>query len=180
MRYWLLVLDEDAYAEQQAYDFESVTPTAEIPAGASDGDEVALAGPEGVFAVGAITGKAVTYRRRKVELAEVGSAESASTASETPEGESSEATEGWGELTPSEWDDLGRSLPSPRHDRTDWLVSLSIPVEAADRAEAVRKFWSYARSLGPAELPTFVAPYGREIDGQAFLLGAEHEQDPEE
>ncbi len=64
--------------------------------------------------------------------------------------------------------------------RSDWLVTLSIPIEAVDRAEAVRRFWSYVRSLGPTELPTFVAPYGREIDGTAFLLGVEHEQDPEE
>ncbi|QSB07076.1 hypothetical protein JQS30_12560 [Natronoglycomyces albus] len=64
--------------------------------------------------------------------------------------------------------------------RRDWLVTLSLPVEASTKGEAVRQFWSYVRSLGPSELPTFVAPYGNELDGQAYLLGVEHEQDPEE
>ncbi|MCH7232456.1 hypothetical protein L0U85_16580 [Glycomyces sp. L485] len=163
MRYWLLVLNEDDFAEQQAYEVDSVEPGAGVPALAGDGDEVALAGPGGVFALGEINGGAVAYRRRLEELSAVA------------EG----AEEGWGELNPDAWERLVRALPAAER-RSDWLVSLSLPVEAGDRAEAVRRFWSYARTLGPTELPTFVAPYGRELEGTAFLLGAEHEQDPEE
>jgi hypothetical protein len=34
--------------------------------------------------------------------------------------------------------------------------------------------------LGPRELPTFVSPSGDELAMQAFVLGAEANQDPEE
>ncbi|WP_100446461.1 hypothetical protein [Glycomyces xiaoerkulensis] len=161
MRYWLLVLNEDEYTEQQAYEADSVEPPP-LPAGSADGDEVALAGPDGIFAFGAVDGGKVAYRRRLERPCRV-----------------DDADDGWKRLEPEAWEALVRALPAPER-RSDWLVSLSIPVEAADRAEAVRRFWSYTRSLGPTELPTFVAPYGREIEGTAFLLGTEHEQDPEE
>jgi hypothetical protein len=164
MRYWLLALNEDEYTEQQAYEVEAVELPAR-PEGAADGDEVALAGPDGVFALGEVDGPAVAYRRRLEEPAKTV--------------ESSAAEEGWTELNPDVWEDLVRALPTPER-RSDWLVTLSMPIEAVDKAEAVRQFWSYIRSLGPKELPTFVAPYGRELEGTSFLLGVEHEQDPEE
>jgi hypothetical protein len=44
----------------------------------------------------------------------------------------------------------------------------------------VRQFWSHVRELGPAELPTFVWPSGDELAMQAFVLGQEANQDPEE
>jgi hypothetical protein len=165
MRYWLLALDEDEYTEQQAYEVDALEPASALPEGAADGDEVALAGPEGVFALGEVDGPAVAYRRRLQQPATTS--------------ESTEADEGWTALMPDAWEDLVRALPAPER-RSDWLVTLSLPIEAVDRAEAVRQFWSYIRSLGPKELPTFVAPYGRELEGTSFLLGVEHEQDPEE
>lgn len=165
MRYWLLALNHDEYTEQQAYEVEAVEPEGALPEGASDGDEVALAGPEGVFALGEVVGGAVAYRRRLEEPAKTA--------------ESADAEEGWTALNPETWEGLVKSLPTPER-RSDWLVTLSMPIEAVDKAEAVRQFWSYIRSLGPKELPTFVAPYGRELEGTAFLLGTEHEQDPEE
>ncbi|MGC4804595.1 hypothetical protein [Micromonospora sp. DT233] len=64
--------------------------------------------------------------------------------------------------------------------RRTWLVSLDLPIEAPTRAEAVRLFWAYVRDLGPRELPAFVSPYGDELAMQAFVLGAEANQDPEE
>ncbi|WP_026922502.1 hypothetical protein [Glycomyces arizonensis] len=170
MRYWLLVLNEDDFTEQQAYEADSVKPVADVPAGAADGDEVALAGPGGVFALGEVDGGAVAYRRRFDEP---------SAPAVFAEAADGSAEEGWSALDPQAWEVLVGALPTAER-RSDWLVALSIPVEAADRAEAVRLFWSYVRSLGPTELPTFVAPYGREIEGTAFLLGAEHEQDPED
>lgn len=172
MRYWLLALNEDEYTEQQAYEVEAVEPAAG-PGGAADGDEVALAGPEGVFALGEVKGAAIVYRRRLEEPAETVETEQVYGSAEA------EAAEGWTELNPEVWEDLVRALPTPER-RSDWLVTLSMPIEAVDKAEAVRQFWSYIRSLGPKELPTFVSPYGRELEGTSFLLGVEHEQDPEE
>jgi hypothetical protein len=61
-----------------------------------------------------------------------------------------------------------------------WLVSVAMPIEAATPAEAVRQFWSHVRELGPAELPAYVWPSGDELSMQAFVLGAEANQDPEE
>ena len=163
MRYWLLVLSEDDFTDQQTYEVEAVEPAAGPPAGAADGDEVALAGPEGVFALGELSGASVVYRRRFEKLHETAAA----------------ASEGWSELDVQSWEELVRALPASER-RSDWLVSLTIPVEASDRAEAVRRFWSYVRSLGPEELPVFVAPYRRELEGVSFLLGSVHEEDPEE
>ncbi|GAB3144280.1 hypothetical protein GCM10027290_22260 [Micromonospora sonneratiae] len=68
----------------------------------------------------------------------------------------------------------------PAPDRRGWLVSLDLPIEASSPAEAVRIFWSYVMELGPRELPTFVSPVGNELAMQAFVLGVEANQDPEE
>lgn len=174
MRYWLLALNEDEYTEQQAYEVEAVEPAAALPEGAADGDEVALAGPEGVFALGEIDGAAVAYRRRLEEPAAT-----AETVDVYGGEDECVAKVAWTSLNPEAWEDLVRTLPTPER-RSDWLVTLSMPIEAVDKAEAVRQFWSYIRSLGPKELPTFVSPYGRELEGTSFLLGVEHEQDPEE
>lgn len=72
----------------------------------------------------------------------------------------------------------GRIGPPPG--RRDWLVSVYLPIEAASPAEAVRLFWSYVRQLGPRELPTYVSPVDDELAMQAFVLGVEANQDPEE
>ncbi|HEY0696377.1 MAG TPA: hypothetical protein VGD43_01030 [Micromonospora sp.] len=72
----------------------------------------------------------------------------------------------------------GRVGPVP--DRAGWMVSLDLPVEAPSAAEAVRVFWSYVMELGPRELPAFVSPAGDELAMQAFVLGEEASQDPEE
>ncbi|WP_250003457.1 hypothetical protein [Actinoplanes sp. M2I2] len=61
-----------------------------------------------------------------------------------------------------------------------WLVSVALPIEAATPAEAVRQFWSHVEELGPGELPTYVWPSGDELAMQAFVLGQEANQDPEE
>jgi hypothetical protein len=65
-------------------------------------------------------------------------------------------------------------------ERRTWLVSLDLPIEAGTPAEAVRQFWSYVLELGPRELPTFVSPSGDELAMQAFVLGEQANQDPEE
>ena len=60
------------------------------------------------------------------------------------------------------------------------LFSVAMPIEATTPAEAVRQFWSHVAELGPQELPTYVWPSGDELAMQAFVLGAEANQDPEE
>jgi hypothetical protein len=82
-------------------------------------------------------------------------------------------------LEPAEFQALADRLGEPV-DRRPWLVSLDMPIEAESPAEAVRQFWSYVQQLGPRELPTFVSPYGDELAMQAFVLGEEANQDPEE
>ena len=61
-----------------------------------------------------------------------------------------------------------------------WLVSLALPIEAATPADAVRQFWTHVAELGPKELPAYVWPSGDELAMQAFVLGEEANQDPEE
>jgi hypothetical protein len=82
-------------------------------------------------------------------------------------------------LDPARWRELAARLGPPPV-RRSWLVSLDLPIEAASPAEAVRLFWSYVQELGPRELPAFVSPSGDELAMQAFVLGAEANQDPEE
>ncbi|MEO3927955.1 hypothetical protein ABGB07_29405 [Micromonosporaceae bacterium B7E4] len=73
---------------------------------------------------------------------------------------------------------VGRVGPPP--ERRNYLVSLDLPIEAGSPAEAVRLFWAYVQELGPRELPAFVAPSDDELAMQAFVLGVEANQDPEE
>ncbi|MFG3553350.1 hypothetical protein ACGGAQ_03070 [Micromonospora sp. NPDC047557] len=82
-------------------------------------------------------------------------------------------------LEPAAFRALADQLGPPPARRT-WLVSLDLPIEAGTPAEAVRLFWSYVQELGPRELPAFVSPAGDELAMQAFVLGAEANQDPEE
>ncbi|MGC4893409.1 hypothetical protein [Micromonospora sp. DT31] len=82
-------------------------------------------------------------------------------------------------LDAARWRSLADRL-GPPPTRSTWLVSLDLPIEATSRAEAVRIFWSYVQELGPRELPAFVSPYGDELAMQAFVLGVEANQDPEE
>jgi hypothetical protein len=65
-------------------------------------------------------------------------------------------------------------------ERTQWFVSVALPIEAASRAEAVREFWTYVEKLGPQQLPAYVWPRGDELALQAYLLGEETNLDPEE
>ncbi|WP_239076656.1 hypothetical protein [Actinocatenispora rupis] len=70
--------------------------------------------------------------------------------------------------------------PDPVVPQPEWMVSLDLPIEASSPAEAVRIFWTYVRQLGPRELPAFVWPRGDETAMRPYVLGEEHEMDPEE
>jgi hypothetical protein len=82
-------------------------------------------------------------------------------------------------VDPETFQAISGSLRPPA-DRSTWMVSLDLPIEASSPAEAVRVFWSYVMELGPRELPTFVSPAGDELAMQAFVLGEEANLDPEE
>lgn len=64
--------------------------------------------------------------------------------------------------------------------RRQWLVTLSMPIEATGRADAAADFWEYIGALGPDELPVFISPSGDELAMQAFVGGEETDLDPEE
>jgi hypothetical protein len=64
--------------------------------------------------------------------------------------------------------------------KSEWFVTVALPIEASSRAEAVSEFWAYVDSLGPLELPAYVWPRGDELAMQAYLLGEPTNLDPEE
>jgi hypothetical protein len=91
--------------------------------------------------------------------------------------------EGLTELDPSLYARLAGRVSTQRRvdaDRSQWLVSVTLPIEAGSRSEAVREFWTYLAKLGPRELPAFVWPQGDELAMQAFVRGEETNLDPEE
>lgn len=62
----------------------------------------------------------------------------------------------------------------------EWLVSVSLPIEAATPADAVREYWRYLVELGPSELPAFVSPAGDELAMTAYVADGLAPLDPEE
>ncbi|WP_025272137.1 hypothetical protein [Haloglycomyces albus] len=156
---YLLPVSDDTYKQHLAFDVESF-PRADTPVG----QDIALAGSDGVYALGRGATGAVEFTRRI----------------DPPVCLPIKGEEGrWQELSDEQWQQLTVNL-APETSRRDWIVNLSVPIEASDPAEAARRFWSYVQQLGPTELPLFVAPYGEEIQGEAYLLGQPHEQDPED
>ena len=84
-------------------------------------------------------------------------------------------------ISPARFVDLiGATECGFSHLPPEWMVSVSLPIEAETRADAVRAFWAYVQSLGPAELPAFVWPRGDELALQAYVLGDPVSLDPEE
>ncbi len=84
-----------------------------------------------------------------------------------------------GPLSPESYADVAGRAGEASPVRT-WLVGVDLPVEADSAAEAVRRYWSYLRELGPMELPAYVAPVGDELAMQALLVGEPAPLDPEE
>jgi hypothetical protein len=82
-------------------------------------------------------------------------------------------------LEPAAYRTLSGGL-APAPDPRAWLVSVALPIEAATPAEAVRLFWTYVSELGPRELPAYVSPTSDELAMQAYVLGGEASQDPED
>jgi hypothetical protein len=162
VRHWAMIVPADRYAQ------ERLVANASLPAAGGvgrPGDRVALIAaiePPVVFALGtvALNGR-IRYTRRLFDA-------------------------------PLPADGLGAGpLPEdvfaglvakagPAVPVRTWLVGVELPIEADSPAEAVRRYWSYLRDLGPRELPAFVAPVGDELAMQAYLLGEAAALDPEE
>jgi len=86
-------------------------------------------------------------------------------------------------LTAAEFDRIAGRVGADKRidaDKSEWLVSVALPIEAPSAAEAVREFWTYVDKLGPRELPAFVSPVRDELAMQAYVLGDETNLDPEE
>lgn len=64
--------------------------------------------------------------------------------------------------------------------RRQWLVTLSMPIEASGQSDAAADFWQYIEALGPDELPLFISPSDDELKMQAYVAGEETNLDPEE
>lgn len=180
---WVVAVGGDRFREERLYQADAVEVAVPAGAGVLPGDRVVLtaedAGKPVVFGVGRVAravraGSAeVAYTHRMVDrpvgAAEVGIAVPATGEAAPVDGAAV------GRLLEAAGPGVGGVLPERQ-----WMVSLDLPIEAASPAEAVRIFWSYVRSLGPGELPAFVWPRGDELAMRPYVLGAEHEMDPEE
>ncbi|MGI5247044.1 hypothetical protein [Dactylosporangium sp. CA-139066] len=167
MGQWVVVVSGEQYESERLYGGEALTVA---DGGFGAGDEVLLVAavePAVVFGVGrAESGERLRYTVNLLD--------------------SPLAAEGlpvevgvWGVDEEAYRAVARRAVVEPEERRT-WLVSVDMPIEASSPGDAVRAFWSYVRELGPAELPAFVWPAGNELAMQAYVLGAEANQDPEE
>ena len=165
-RYWAVIIPADRWATERLFQHDTLTVAA-VPE-ARPGDAVLLlAGDEPqAVALGRFTSATeVAYTRRAFD--------------QPAPADDLKFTEAVSALDAEAFDRIAGRLDD-RRERKPWLVSVAMPIEAGSPAEAVRQFWSYVAELGPAELPTFVWPSGDELAMQAFVLGVEANQDPEE
>ena len=180
MAQWAVIIPADRWATERLFHHDTLTVAGLAGVQPAAGDRVLLVADEQapqVVALGVVDGVparrgahgvpelAVTYTRRSFD-------------EPVPAGELKLA-EPVAEIDEEQYERFAARL-NAGPDRQTWLVSLDLPIEAATPAEAVRQFWSYVLELGPAELPTFVSPSGDELAMQAFVLGEQANQDPEE
>jgi hypothetical protein len=171
---WAVIIPADQWATERLYHYDSVTVPVDASALGAD-DEVLVVADGGVVAL-ARAAKAdgdrlvLTYLRRAFDAPVPAEA----------------LTLGAGTGVVPVEQSVFRAVAArvgdepPLAGRTEWLVSVALPIEAGTPAEAVRQFWSHVREMGPAELPTYVWPSGDELAMQVFVLGEEANQDPEE
>ena len=180
---WVVAVGGDRFQGERLYQADAVEVVVPEGVGVLPGDRVVLNAEDGgvgvVFGLGRVAravrgGVAeVAYTHRMVDRPVV----AADAGVAVPES---------GGVAPADGGVVARlvELAGPGVDRVvpqrQWMVSLDLPIEAASPAEAVRVFWSYVRSLGPTELPAFVWPRGDELAMRPYVLGVEHEMDPEE
>ena len=199
MAHWAVIIPADRWATERLFQHDTITvdlspavrsaegpavagPSAGSPGGRgtepgaaravaapAEGDDVLLLAGDDLVALGrirsAVPALEITYVRRAFD--------------EPVPAEDLKLSEAVTAVEPDVFQRLAARLVGDR-DRTTWLVSVALPIEAVTPAEAVRQFWSHVLELGPAELPTYVWPSGDELAMQAFVLGVEANQDPEE
>jgi len=168
MAHWAVVFPAERLNEERLIAHDSLPLPAEGPA---PGDVVLLIADSELFGIGRVrTAGEVHYTHRLID-------------EPLPVGDLKLAGLGVYPLEPSVFEaSAGVVDPYLRTDgpKRTWLVSVDMPIEAASPAEAARLFWSFVYELGPQELPAFVSPVGNELAMQAFVLGVEANQDPEE
>ena len=174
MSEWAVIIPADRWATERLFHHDTVSvPSAEASAAVLPDDEVLLVVDGGVVALARAAKTdgdrlVLTYLRRFFD-------------EPLPADELGTVT-GVTPVDPAVFRRLtaGRGSGSVAGQRRTWLVSVAMPIEADTPADAVRQFWSHAQELGPVELPTYVWPSGDELSMQAFVLGEEANQDPEE
>ena len=162
MRWWAVLIPAERYSDERLVGADSLA----VPGlSAAPGDRVALVAPVDppvVFGLGVVTRDGrVRYTRRLFD--EPLPADGL----------------GAGPLPEEAFQALVTKAGSRAPVRT-WLVGVDLPIEADSAAEAVRRYWSYVRDLGPTELPAYVAPLDDELAMQAYVMGQEAALDPEE
>jgi hypothetical protein len=170
MAHWAVIIPDEQWATERLFHHDTLTLTAGADGVAADDEVLLIAGGQVVALARADKtdgdGLVLTYLRRSFDAP-------------VP----SEGLTLTGAVTPVEAETFRRLAAGlgARHgtDRS-WLVSVALPIEAANPAEAVRQFWSHVLELGPVELPTYVWPLGDELAMQVYVLGDEANQDPEE
>jgi hypothetical protein len=172
MAQWAVTIPADRWATERLFHHDTVTVGWAAPEVQPD-DEVLLVADGGVVAVARAAkaegdGLVLAYLRRAFD-------------EPVPAGElglDPAAEAGVVAVDPATFRRLAAGAASG--ERKSWLVSVALPIEAGTPAEAVRQFWSHVLTLGPVELPAYVWPSGDELAMQAFVLGEEANQDPEE
>jgi len=163
MAQWAVIIPAEQWADERLFQRDAL---ATAPGGALPGDDAVLIVGEQAVALGRF-GEAgeIVYVKRAFDA--------------PAPADDLKLIEPLTALDRETFDRLAERIGAPR-ERKPWLVSLAMPIEAGSPAEAVRQFWTYVAELGPAELPAFVWPSGDELAMQAFVLGVEANQDPEE
>ena len=177
MRCWAGVVDEDAYARERLYARDAV----ELSPG---GTEEPAPG-DAVLLVAALGDTPVLFGLGRVRLAYAAAVSVAYTHRlfDEPLPVDLALPVGLHPVPAADYERVAAGVSAARRtdaDRSEWFVSVALPIEAASRAEAVREFWTYVDKLGPRELPAFVWPRGDELAMQAYVLGAETSLDPED
>ena len=166
MAQWAVIIPAERWATERLFDRETLTVAGAT--GVQPGDDVLLiAGAEAqAVALGRfVSADEIAYTRRAFD--------------EPVPADDLKLTEPLTALDAEDFHRVADRIAADRQ-RKSWLVSVAMPIEASTQADAVRQFWSYVAELGPAELPTLVWPSGDELAMQAFVLGVEANQDPEE
>ena len=180
MAQWAVIIPADRWATERLFHHDTLTVAGLAGVQPAAGEQVLLVTaeePAQVVALGVVA--AAPARRGAHGVPEISVTYTRRAFDQPVPGDELKLAEPVAEVEPELFERLAARLAAGP-DRQTWLVSLDLPIEAATPAEAVRQFWSYVLELGPAELPTFVSPSGDELAMQAFVLGEQANQDPEE